>query len=325
MTANEQPLRNLGFDLIRATEAAALAAGRWMGLGKPEEADEAAAAAMYEVLNTIDIDAGVVIGEQGKLHQCQLVQPGAHAGTGAGPRVDIVPDAIDGCALLAQGYPGALSVVAAAPCGSFWAPVPAHYMDKMVVDATVGPALVPECLDAPAAWTLALVARTKGKNVSDLVVFVLDRPRHADLVAEIRAAGARTMLREEGDIAGALMAVLADGSVDILMGIGGVTEGLIAACAVKASGGAMLGRLAPQSARERSEVEAAGLDLHRILTLEELVTSDELFFVATGITDGPLLSGVAYHGTLATSNSMILRGQTRTRRLIRAEHRLEKA
>jgi fructose-1,6-bisphosphatase II len=235
-----------------------------------------------------------------------------------------VPDAIDGCALLAQGYPGAISVVAAAPCGSFWAPVPAHYMDKMVVDAMVGSALVPECLDAPAAWTLALVARAKGKNVSDLVVFILDRPRHADLVAEIRAAGARTMLREEGDIAGALMAVLTDGGVDILMGIGGVTEGLIAACAVKASDGAMLGRLAPQSARERSEVEAAGLDLHRILAVDELVSSNEVFFVATGITDGPLLSGVAYHGTLATSNSMILRGQTRTRRVIQAEHRLEK-
>ncbi len=175
-------------------------------------------------------------------------------------------------------------------------------------------------LDAPAAWTLASVARAKKKQVRDLVVFVLERPRHADLIEEIRAAGARVMLRADGDVAGALMAASPDGQVDVLMGIGGVPEGVVAACAVKALGGAMLGRLAPQRKDEREAIAAAGLDTKRILTSDELISGDQLFFAATGITDGPLLDGVRYHGDRAETQSLVLRCDTRTRRLIKTEH-----
>jgi len=317
------PYQNLGFDLVRATEAAALSAGHWMGLGKPDEADRDARATMCAILNTVEMDGIIASGEEGRLPTCEHLRSGARVGTGSGPEVDLVPDPIDGCSLLAQGHPGAISVIAAAPRGAFWAPPTAVYMEKIVVDAQVAPFLVPECMDAPAAWTLALVARAKEKKVSDLVVFLLSRPRHAQLIDEIRTAGARVMLRSEGDIAGALMAILPDSGIDILMGTGGVGEGLLAACAVKAAGGAMLGRWAPQSGQERDQVSGTDADVSRILSVDKLVTGDETFFAVTGITDGPLLSGVQYHGNRATSNSMILRGETRTRRIMRAEHLLE--
>lgn len=318
-----QAFRNLGLELARATESAALAAGQWMGLGKPKEADRRATEAMSAVLATIEFDGHIVVREEGRLQSCDRLAVDERTGTGCGPQVDVVVDPIDGCNLLAQGSPGAISVAAAAPCGALWTPVPAKYMDKLVVDAEVAPLLVPECLDAPAAWTLALVARAKQKRIGDLVVFVLDRSRHAALIEEIRAAGARVMLRAEGDVAGALMTVFADGAVDILMGIGGITEGLIAACAVKAAGGGILGRPAPQSEEERAAILAAGLDPRQILTEEDLVQGKEFVFAATGITDGPVLRGVQYRGGRALSNSMILRGETHTRRTVYAEHWLD--
>jgi fructose-1,6-bisphosphatase II len=293
-----------------------------MGLGKPDEADREARTAMCAILSTIEMDGRIVAGEEGRRATCDYARAGAQTGTGAGPQVDLVLDPIDGCSLLAQGHPGAISVVAAAPRGAFWSPTGVVYMDKIVVDARVAPFLVPECMDAPAAWTLALVARAKQKKVSDLVVFVLNRPRHADLIKEIRTAGARVMLRSEGDIAGALMSILPDGGIDVLLGTGGIAEGLLAACAVKATGGAMLGRLAPQSADERAAATSEGLDARRILSVDELVTGNETFFAVTGITDGPLMAGIRYHGERATSHSMILRGETHTRRTIRAEHLL---
>ena len=178
-------------------------------------------------------------------------------------------------------------------------------------------------MDAPAAWTLALVARVKKKEVRDLIVFVLDRPRHADLIEEIRTAGARVMLRSDGDTAGALLAAAPDSGVDLLMGVGGVPEGVISACAVKSLGGAMLGRLAPQSAAEREAVAAAGLDTRRVLTADELIAGDQVFFAATGITDGPLLAGVRYHGNRAETQSMVLRCDTHSRRMMYAEHVIE--
>jgi fructose-1,6-bisphosphatase II len=278
---------------------------------------------MCSILNTIELDGAIVVGEEGRLGDCGLMRTDARIGTGSGPQVDVVLDPVDGRMLVAQGHPGAVSVIAVAPRGAFWAPVPAVYMEKIVVNAEVAPFLVSQCMDAPAAWTLALVARAKKKKVSDLVAFVLQRPRHADLVKEIRTAGARVMLRAEGDVVGALMTVLPDGGIDIMMGVGGIAEGLLAACATKAAGGAMLGRLAPQGESEQAAVRKSGEDLQSILTVDELVTGKETFFAATGITDGPLLSGVRYHGNRATSNSMILRGETRTRRVIRAEHLLE--
>jgi fructose-1,6-bisphosphatase II len=195
-------------------------------------------------------------------------------------------------------------------------------MEKIVVDRQVAPHLVPECMGAPAAWTLALVARVKGKLVRDLVVFVLDRERHRDLVEEIRTAGARVMLSTDGDIAGAIMAATHTAQIDLMLGIGGVSEGVIAACAVKALGGAMLGRIAPQSEAERVAVAGAGLDTRNVLTCDTIVSSKQIFFAATGITDGPLLGGVRYAAGRAESESIILRGETGTRRRIHAEHLL---
>lgn len=312
--------RNLGLDLIRATEAAALTAGRYVGTDHSDEADHVAGEAMNHVFESLDMDGRVVIGEELKLGTHSCFDAGARIGNGNGPPLDVVVDPIEGRSLLADGRSGAISVCAVAPLGSMWAPHSAIYMEKIVVNAEVGQALTPECLDAPAAWTLALVARLKKKDIHDLVVFVLDRPRHTDLVDEIRRAGARVMLRAAGDVAGALMAVAPQGRVDMLMGVGGVIEGVLAACAVRALGGGMLGRLAPQSRAEREALIAAGLHTGRILTARDMITADDLFFAATGITDGPLLTGVRYHGKRAETHSLILRGETGTRRLIYAEH-----
>jgi len=320
---NTPPPRNLGLDLVRATEAASLVAARWMGLGKADEADCDAAEAMVRALNTMEVRGRIVIGEEGKLGRHSALDSGASIGTGQGLELDVVVDPIDGRRRLALGYSDAISVVGLAPRDSMWSPAPAVYMEKLVVDRVAAEALVPECLDAPAAWTLALVARVKHKPVRDLVVFVLDRPRHHHLVEEIRAAGARVQLRSDGDISGGLMAAYPDSGVDLLMGIGGIAEGVIAACAVKALGGKMLGRLAPQSDQERSEVQAAGMDTQRVLSSNEMVRGNQIFFAATGITDGLLLSGVRLRGHEAETNSLVLRCETSTRRIIHTTHRVD--
>jgi fructose-1,6-bisphosphatase II len=266
--------RNWGFGLVRATEAAARAAGRWMGRGRRDEADLAATEAMERELQTLEIDGYIVVGEEGKLGIHSLLETGRKVGSGDGLAMDVVLDPIDGRSMLAQGRSGAIAVAAAAPRGAMWVPTGAVYMEKLVVNREAARSLVPECMDAPAAWTLALIARVKHKEVRDLVVFVLDRPRHADLIEEIRNAGARVMLHDDGDISGALLAASPGGQADILMGIGGVAEGVIGACAVKALGGAMFVRLAPQSDTERAAVAAAGLDTQRILSCNELIASD---------------------------------------------------
>ncbi len=320
---NEQRLSpNMGLDLVRATEAAALAAARWMGLGLRQEADTAASTAMAAALERLEIDGRIVIGEERRCGSQITLPTGRAVGTGRGLPVDVVVDAIDGRRQLAQGRPGAITVAAVSNRGGMWSPTPAAYMEKLIVNRQVAPALVPECLDAPAAWTLGLIGRAKAKPVRDLVVFVLERPRHADLIDEIRAAGARVMLADDGDVSGAVLAATPDGPVDALMGIGGASEGVIAACAVKALGGGMLARLAPQSDAERAALAEAELSQQRILTLDDLVLGDQIFFVVTGITDGLLLKGVHYDGDRADTNSLILRSETRTRRLIFAEHLL---
>ena len=319
---NEHPPRNLGLDLVRVTEAAALKAGRWMGLGERDKANQDATAAMHSALNSLDMDGRIIIGKEGRLGTRSALDTNQCVGNREGPEMDVIVDPIDGRGLLARGHPDAVAVAAVAPRGSIWAPAPAVYMDKIVVDRHVADALVPECLDAPAAWVLALVARAKGKELRDLIVFVLSRPRHRDLIREIRAAGARTMLRTDGDVVGALMAASSRTGVDVLMGIGGVPEGVLAACATRAMGGGMLGRLAPQTVEEREVVQAAGLDPRQVLTCSQLVASKEIFFAATGITDGSLLSGVHYHGNVAETESLIIRGETGTRRVIRSEHRI---
>ncbi len=319
---NEKPTHNLGLDLVRATEAAALAAGRWIGLGKPIEADRDATERMRATLNLVDIEAAVAVGEDVRIYTCDSLQAGQCVGTGKGPAMDVVVDPIDGRNLVAEGHQGALSVMAIAPRGTLWRPRPAAYMEKIVVDAEVADDIVPECLDAPAAWTLALVARAKGKDVGDLTAFVLNRQRHRHLVSEIREAGAHVMLRNEGDVSGALLAGRPDNHIDLLMGVGGITEGLIAACALRATDGEMVARLSPQSEEEQDAALAAGLDIERILLTEEIVSTEQVFFAATGITDGSLLPGVRYGGKCARSSSLVMRGQTKTRRMINTEHLL---
>lgn len=320
MNNSAPPSKNIGLDLVRVTEAAALAAGRWMGRGDRESANQAATDAMVTALNQLDIDGLIVIGEEGRLHEHSALDSGMSVGTGNGPQVDVVVNPIDGASLVAEAKPYAISVAGIAPRGTMWSSGPGVYMEKVVVDRHVAAALVPECLDAPAAWTIALVARIKDKPVKDVVVFVLERPRHAALIEEIRTAGARALLRLDGDINGALMAVDPNTSVDILMGIGGVPEGIISACAIKALRGAMIGRLAPQSPAEKEALAHTGLDPHRILLCDELVTSEKLFFAATGVTDGRLLNGVRYRGRIAETHSIVLRGETGTRRIIHTEH-----
>ncbi len=321
MPFEEHLSRNLGLDLVRVTEAAALAAGRWMGFGDPESADRAAHAAMGKAMNTLDINGVIVVGEEYKAGADYPLATGQKVGTGVGEAMDVVLDAIDGVRILARSHSDAISVIGAAPRGTMLPLFPANYMEKIIVDHEAAAALVPECMSAPAAWTLALVARVKKKPVRDLVVFVLDRPRHRDLIQEIRAAGARILLRSDGDVAGAL-ATITHARADILMGIGGVPEGLITACAVKSLGGAMLCRLAPQSDEERTQVVDAGLDMMKIYTCDDLIAGDEIFVAATGITDGAVLSGVHYEGEQGHTESLVLRCRTGSRRIIQSSHKL---
>ncbi len=239
------PPHHPGLGLVRVTEASALAAGRWMGLDAACEADHAAQDAMAAAINLLPMRGTIISGEEGRLHAEVALHSGSSVGTGEGPEIDVELNAIDGAGLVSEGMPGAISVAALAPKGTMWRPGPAVYLQKLVVDADVAPHLGPEALDAPPAWTLALVARHKKKKVSDLVVFVLKRKRHERLIEEIRRSGARVFLREGGDVAGSLMAGYHRGEVDVLMGIGGSAEGLAAACAVKAPSCSPIARFRP--------------------------------------------------------------------------------
>ncbi len=317
---DEQLSRNIGLDLVRVTETTALAAGHWVGSGDFANAHRAATRAMADALNALEMNGRIVIGEESRLGENSPLCTGQTVGSGNGPEVDVVVDPIDGTNLLIRGKPGAISVVGIAPRGTIWSLAPAIYMDKIVVDRNAAAALVPQCMDAPAAWTLALIARQKKKSVRDLSVIVLDRPRNQDLIHEIRQSGARVLLRDEGDAEGALIAATADTSVDVLMGIGGVSQGVLAACAVKASGGAMLARLRPQNAVERENIQRAGLDESRIMTCGELVNSKQIFFAATSITDSALLRAMQFWGSYASTYSLLIRSETGTRRFIHAEH-----
>ena len=314
---------NLGLDMVRVTEAAALTAGRWMGTKEPDQADRAATEAMVTELNNLDINGKIIVGEEEKLGVHSSLDSGQRVGSGEGPSLDVVLDPIDGTELLAVGHSDAISVIGVASHGAMRSLYPAVYMDKIVVDREAAELLVPECLDAPVAWTLAHVARGKNKKVRDLVVFVLNRPRHKHLIDEICTAGARVILRSQGDIAGAIMAASPQVHVDLLMGIGGVTEGVIAACGIKSLGGAMLCRLAPQNEQERTALQDTEIDTTQILSCEELVSGNDVFFVATGVTDGKLMSGVRYHGERAQTESIILRCKTKTRRVVITEHSIE--
>ena len=318
-----EPPHHPGLGLVRVTEAGALAASRWMGLADREAADQAAKTAMTNGLNLLPMRGRIVSGEEGRTGEKSPLDTGCEVGTGVGPELDVEINAIDGATLVAEGKSGAISVAALAPGGSLWQPGPAVYLDKLVVDRSVAEAIGPDALDAPAGWTLAAVARAKGKDIRDLVVFILERTRHENLIAEVRKAGARVLLRKGGDIGGAMMAADPNVSIDVLMGIGGAAEGLMAACAVKALDGAIMARVAPQSAAELQACRDQGVDLKRILTRDDLVSGNEVFFSATGITDGWLLGGVNFHGPTVDTQSLVLRYETGTRRLIKTEHRLK--
>jgi fructose-1,6-bisphosphatase II len=316
----EQPDRNLALELVRVTEAAALAAGRFMGRGDKEGGDQAAVDAMRLVLNTVEMDGVIVIGE-GEKDEAPWLYNGECLGTGRAPKVDIAVDPIDGTRLLALGRANSLATVAIADRGSMFNPGPCVYMDKIAVGPDAKGAID---IEVSPLVNLRSVARSKGKDIADLTVVVLDRPRHEKLIGEIRKAGARIRLITDGDVAGALMTAWPDSGVDILMGVGGTPEGVISACALKAMGGEIQGKLFARDEAEAAKAREQGFDLARVLTIDDLVRSDNVFFAATGITDGELLDGVKYYGDGARTHSLVMRAKSGTVREITARHRWDK-
>ena len=317
---NNHGSRNLALELVRATEAAAIAAGPWVGAGDKNAADGAAVDAMRYRLSSVSFNGTVVIGE-GEKDKAPMLFNGEVVGDGTGPNLDIAVDPIDGTRLTALGMNNALSVIAVADGGSMFDPSAVFYMEKLVTG--------PEAADfvdlrLPVKQNLHLVAKAKGKKINELTVCVLDRPRHAKLIEEIRACGARTRIILDGDVAGAIAACREGTGVDVMLGTGGTPEGIVAACAIKATGGVIQGRLAPTDEAEREKALAAGHDLDRILTTDDLVTSDNCFFAATGITDGKLLRGVRYGKNIVTTQSLVMRSSSGTVRTIGAEHRLQR-
>lgn len=314
------PDRNLALELARVTEAAALAAGRWVGRGDKNGADGAAVTAMRQLINTAAMNGVVVIGE-GEKDDAPMLFNGERVGDGTGPECDVAVDPIDGTRLTANGMPNAIAVIAVAPRGSMYDPSAVFYMSKLVT----GPAAASVVdIEASVADNIAAVAKAKHCSPHDVTVVILDRERHAQLISEVRDAGARIKLIMDGDVAGAIMAASEGSGVDLLLGIGGTPEGIIAACAVKCLGGVILGKLHPKDDAERERAEAAGHDLSRVLSTNDLVSSEDAFFAATGITDGELISGVKYRSGGATTHSLVMRARSGTIRNIRSEHALWK-
>ncbi|MCT1873952.1 class II fructose-bisphosphatase [Brevibacterium luteolum] len=316
------PDRNLALELVRVTEAAALAAAPWVGRGDKNAADGAAVAAMRNVISTVSMTGTVVIGE-GEKDEAPMLYNGEPVGSGRGPRVDVAVDPIDGTTLTAKGMPNAISVMAVSEGGAMYDPSAVFYMEKLVTG--------PEAADfvdlrLPVAENIRRVAKAKGKGKdnSSVTVVILDRPRHERLIEEVRQAGARIRLISDGDVAGAIAASRPGTGIDMLMGIGGTPEGIITACAIKAMGGVIQGRLWPQSEEERQNAVDAGLDPDAVLNTDELVTGDNTYFVATGITEGDLLDGVRYTGQHVLTHSLVMRSRSGTVRTVNAEHKMAK-
>ncbi|NLP37314.1 MAG: class II fructose-bisphosphatase [Firmicutes bacterium] len=308
--------RELALEFVRVTEAAALAAGRLMGRGDKEAADQAAVDAMRRVFDTIHIAGTVVIGE-GEMDEAPMLYIGEKVGTGDEPEVDVAVDPLEGTNLVAKGLPNALSVVAVAPKGCLLH-APDIYMDKIAVGPKAKGCIH---LDAPVEENLKNVAAALGKNVEDVTAIILDRPRHTEIIRQIRQAGARVKLISDGDVSAAIATALEDTGVDILFGIGGAPEGVLAAAALKCLGGEMQGRLKPEGEEELERVCKMGLsDPNKLLQLDDLVQGDDIFFAATGITDGDMLRGVRYQGQTASTHSLVMRGITGTIRNIEAVH-----
>jgi fructose-1,6-bisphosphatase II len=311
------PDRNLALELVRVTETAALAASTWVGRGDKDAADGAAVAAMRKMINTVDMSGVIVIGE-GEKDNAPMLHNGEEVGNGSGPVCDVAVDPIDGTTLTSNGLNGAVSVIALAPRGTMFDPKGAFYMNKIVTGPEAASVID---ITAPAGENVRRVAKAKGVDVSDITVIVLDRPRHAQLLKELRAAGARIRLIRDGDVAAAIETARIGTGIDILMGIGGTPEGVVTAAAMRALGGVIQGQLMPQSDSEKASAKDAGHDLSKIYSTNDLVASDDVFFSATGITDGELLRGVRHTAFGAISHSLVVRGRSKTVRIIETEHR----
>jgi fructose-1,6-bisphosphatase II len=312
-----KPDRNLALELVRVTEAAALASARWVGRGEKEAADQAAVDAMRLMLHTVPMDGIVVIGE-GEKDEAPMLYNGERIGDGSPPVVDIAVDPLEGTRLTAQGQPSALSVVALSERGTMFDPGPCVYMEKLA-----GGPEIADCLSLEQALTdvIAAVADRKRVSVGDVTVIMLDRSRHEDAVEEIRETGARIRFITDGDVSASLLAVTEGTGVDLLWGIGGTPEGVLSAAAIKCLGGQLLGRLWPRDEDERRTAEAEGYDLERVLTVDDLVGGGDAFFAATGVTDGDLLDGVRYLGDgHATTESLVMRSRSGTVRKVQARH-----
>lgn len=319
-TAAQAPDRNLALELVRVTEAAAMAAGRWVGRGDKNGADQVAVNAMRQLIGTVSMDGVVVIGE-GEKDRAPMLYNGERVGDGLGAECDVAVDPIDGTTLTAKGMNNAISVLAVSERGSMYDPSAVHYMEKIAAGPDSADAVD---LDASPQDNIRAVAEALGRSPQDVTVVILDRPRHEQLVKEVRESGARIKFISDGDVAGAIMAGSDGTGVDLLMGIGGTPEGIISACAMKCLGGALLGRLWPRDEDERRGAAEAGHDPGRVLTADDLTRSDDVFFVATGITDGELMGGVRYKAGGASTHSLVMRSRSGTIRRIESEHRLSK-
>lgn len=317
---SEQPERNLALELARVTESAAMAAARHQGRGNKEAVDQAAVDAMRSILATIDLDGTVIIGE-GEKDRAPMLYNGERIGNGSPPHVDVAVDPVDGTRLTAEGGPGALAVIGVAERGTMYSPGKLVYMDKIAVgEAAAG--LVD--LSAPVAHNIAQVAKALGKDTENVTVIMLDRPRNADYIRQVREAGARIRLIRDGDISAAIATCIEDSGIDLMLGIGGSPEAVTAACALIALGGEMQCRLWPRDDGERRFALDEGLRLDQTITLRDLVDSDNTFFAATGVTDGELLDGVRYERGHAETHTVVMRSKTGTVRFIRAQHRFDR-
>jgi fructose-1,6-bisphosphatase II len=315
--SGSKPDRNLALEMVRVTEAAALAAARWVGKGQKESADQAAVDAMRLLLETVPMDGTVVIGE-GEKDEAPMLYNGERIGDGSPPEVDIAVDPLEGTTLTARGMPSALAVIALAERGTMFDPGPCVYMEKIAGGSDVADLL---SLGEPLGDVIARVAERKGKSVGDVTIIMLDRPRHEDGVQQIREAGARVRFISDGDVSAALFAVSAEAGVDLLWGIGGTPEGVLSAAAIKCLGGQLLGRLWPRDDAERQAAIDAGYDLDEVLDVDRLVSGDDVFFAASGVTDGDLLQGVRYtRDGKATTESLVMRSRSGTVRTVSARH-----
>jgi fructose-1,6-bisphosphatase II len=320
MPERENPDRNLAMELVRATESACLAAARWVGRGDKNAADGAAVNAMRLSLSTVAMTGTVIIGE-GEKDDAPMLYNGEEVGDGSQPEVDVAVDPIDGTTLTALGKTNALAVIAVADRGSMLDPGPSYYMNKIAV----GPDAV-GAIDITASPTqnLRWIAKSTGKEVGDLTCVILDRPRHEDLIGEVRASGCRIRLITDGDVYGSVATCWPDAGVDVLFGIGGTPEGVISAAALKAMDGEMQARFAPQGDAEKQAMLEAGFDLGRVMTQDDLITSDNCFFAATGLTDGALVRGVRFDALGARTQSLVMRSRSGTVRFVDARHRVKK-